>query len=31
MHRWGNNIRVSLEEIVVNISWVDSAEDRNYW
>ena len=27
--RWEDNIRMDLEEI--GISWVDSAQDRNYW
>ena len=30
--RWEDNIRMDLEEIGVNTgSWVDSAQDRNYW
>ena len=30
--RWEDNIRVDLEEIGINAgSWVDSAQDRNYW
>ena len=30
--RWGDNIRMDLEEIGINAgSWVDSAQDRNYW
>ena len=31
-HRWGDNIRMGLEEIGANPgNWVDSAQDRNYW
>jgi len=30
--RWEDNIRMDLEEIGVSAgSWVDSAQDRNYW
>ena len=29
--RWEDNIRMDLEEIGINASWVDSAQDRNYW
>ena len=30
--RWGDNIRMDLEEIGINAgSWVDSAQDRDYW
>ena len=30
--RWGDKIRMDLEEIVVNTrNWVDSAQDRDYW
>ena len=30
--RWEDNIRMDLEEIVINAgNWVDSAQDRNYW
>ena len=30
--RWGDNIRMELEEIGINAgNWVDSARDRNYW
>ena len=30
--RWEDNIRIGLEEIVINISnWVDSAQDRDSW
>ena len=30
--RWGDNIRMDLEEIGINAgNWVDSAQDRNYW
>ena len=30
--RWEDNIRMDLEEIVINAgSWVDSAQDRCYW
>ena len=30
--RWGDNIRMDLEEIGVNTrDWVDSAQDRDYW
>ena len=30
--RGWDNIRMNLEEIGINAgSWVDSAEDRNYW
>ena len=30
--RWEDNIRMGLEEIAVNTrSWVDSAQDRDYW
>ena len=29
---WEENIRIDLEEIGINAgSWVDSAQDRNYW
>ena len=31
-HRWGNNIRMDIEEIGINAgNWVDSAQDRDYW
>ena len=31
-HRWGDNIRMDLEEIGINAgNWVDSAQDRDYW
>ena len=31
-HRWGDNIRMDLEEIGINAgNWVDSAQDKNYW
>ena len=30
--RWEDNIRMVLEEIVINAgNWVVSAQDRNYW
>ena len=30
--RWEDNIRLDLEEIGINTrSWVDSAQDRDYW
>ena len=29
-YRWENNIRMDLKEIRTR-SWVDSAEDRDYW
>ena len=30
--RWEDNIRMDLEDIGINTrSWVDSAQDRNYW
>ena len=30
--RWEDNIRMDLEEIVINVgNWVVSAQDRNYW
>ena len=30
--RWKDNIRMDLEEIVINAgNWVDSAQDRDYW
>jgi hypothetical protein len=30
--RWEDNIRMDLEETVVNTrNWVDSAQDRDYW
>ena len=30
--RWEDNIRMDLEEIDINGgSWVDSAQDREYW
>ena len=30
--RWEENIRMNLEEIGISVgSWVDSAQDRNYW
>ena len=30
--RWEDNIRMDLEEIVINAgNWVDLARDRNYW
>ena len=29
---WEDNIRMDLEEIGINAgSWVDSAQDRDYW
>ena len=32
MHRWEENIKMDLKEIVVNTrNWVDSDEDRDYW
>ena len=32
MRRWEDNIRMDLEEIIINAgNWVDSAQDRNYW
>ena len=31
-HRWEDNIRLDLTEIVINTrNWVDSAQDRDYW
>ena len=31
-HRWEDNIRMDLKEIVVNTrNWIDSAWDRYYW
>ena len=31
-HRWEDNIRMDVKEIVVNMrNWVDSAQDRDYW
>ena len=31
-HRWEDNIRMDLKEIVINIrNWIDSAQDRDYW
>ena len=31
-HRWGDNIRMDLEEIGINTrNWVDSPQDRDYW
>ena len=30
--RWEDNIRMDFEEIGINAgSWVDSAQDRDYW
>ena len=30
--RWEDNIRMDLEEIVINVgNWVDSAQVRDYW
>ena len=30
--RWEDNIRMDLEEIVINMgNWVDSAQYREYW
>ena len=30
--RWGDNIRMALEEIGINAgNWVHSAQDGNYW
>ena len=30
--RWGDNIRMDLEEIGINAgNWVESAQDRDYW
>ena len=30
--RWGDNIRMDLEEIGINAgNWVDLAQDRAYW
>ena len=30
--RWEDNIRMDLKEIGINTrSWVDSAQDRDYW
>ena len=30
--RWENNIKMKLEETGINAwSWVDSAQDRDYW
>ena len=30
--RWEENIRMDLEEIGINAgSWVNSAQDRDYW
>ena len=30
--RWEDNIIMGLKEIVINTrTWVDSAQDRNYW
>ena len=30
--RWEDNIRMDLEEIVINArNWVDSTQDRDYW
>ena len=30
--RWEDNIRMDLEEIGINVgSWVNPAQDRNYW
>ena len=30
--RWYDNTRMDLKEIGINVgSWVDSAQDRNYW
>ena len=31
-HRWKDNIRLDLQEIVINKrNWIDSAQDRDYW
>ena len=31
-HRWEDNIRMDLKEIVINKrNWVYSAQDRDYW
>ena len=30
--RWEDSIKMYLKEIGVNVrSWIDSAQDRNYW
>ena len=30
--RWEDNFRMDLEEVGINAgTWVDSAQDRNYW
>ena len=29
--RWEDNIRMDLKEIGINTSWVDSAQNRDYW
>ena len=30
--RWEDNIKMDLKEIGVNVrSWIDSAQDRDYW
>ena len=30
--RWEDNIKMDLKEIGVNMrSWIDSAQDRDYW
>ena len=30
--RWEDNIRMNLEELGINAgTWVDSAQDRDYW
>ena len=32
MRRWEYNIRMDLEEVVINAgNWVNSAQDRDYW
>ena len=31
-HRWEDNIRMDLEEIVISVrNWIDLVQDRDYW
>ena len=30
-HRWEDNIRMDLKEIGINMIWIDSTQDRDYW
>ena len=30
-HKWEDNIRMELKEIISMRNWVDSAQNRDYW